>query len=141
MRIAVPLSGGKFNQHFGQSTAFWVCDVQGDPQAVTNGHELQLPGEGGCGVIPAFLSQAGVNLVIAGGMGAGAHANLARCGIEAIAGATGGTPQQIVQDYLAGRLAATGQLCQQHEAHGHGHQHRHQNRHTHGETCCEDRRS
>jgi ATP-binding protein involved in chromosome partitioning len=123
MRIAVPLSGGKFNAHFGQSTAFWVCDVEEGSQAVANGRELPLPGEGGCGVIPAVLSRAGVNLVIAGGMGAGAQANLARCGIEAIAGATGGTPQEIVQDYLAGRLVSTGQLCQQHE--GHGHQHRH----------------
>jgi len=137
MRIAVPLSGGRFNAHFGQSAAFWVCDAEEGSQAVTNGHELQLPGEGGCGVIPAVLSRAGVNLVIAGGMGAGAVANLARCGIEAVMGVTGGTPEQIVQDYLAGRLVSTGAVCQQHEAHGHGHQHRHGQ----GERCCEDRRS
>ncbi len=72
MRIAVPLSGGKFNAHFGQSTAFWVCDVEGGSQTAANGRELPLPGEGGCGVIPAVLARAGVNLVIAGGMGAGA---------------------------------------------------------------------
>lgn len=139
MRIAVPLSGGKFNAHFGQSTAFWVCDVEDGSQAITSERELPLPGEGGCGVIPGVLSREGVNLVIAGGMGAGAVANLARCGIEAVTGATGGTPQQIVQDYLAGRLVSTGAVCQHHEGHGHGHGHGHQ--HRHGENCCEDRRS
>ncbi|HEX2970754.1 MAG TPA: NifB/NifX family molybdenum-iron cluster-binding protein [Tepidisphaeraceae bacterium] len=122
MRIAVPLSGGVFNQHFGQSTAFWICDVQQNPLGVSDGRELPMPEGEGCGVIPAMLSQAGVNLVIAGGMGAGAVQNLARCGIEVITGVSGGTPQQIVQEYLAGRLVSTGQLCQHHEGHGeHGH--------------------
>lgn len=89
-----------------------------------------MPEGGGCGVIPGMLSQAGVNLVIAGGMGAGAVQNLARCGIEVITGVAGGTPQMIVQEYMAGRLSSTGQLCQHHEGHGeHGHEH------GHGEGC------
>ena len=124
MQIAVPLKGGVFSQHFGQSTAFWNCNVEQNPPVISGGRELALPEGGGCGVIPALLSRAGVNLVIAGGMGAGAVANLARCGIKAITGVVDGSPQQIVQDYLAGRLASTGQLCQHHEGHGehaHGH--------------------
>lgn len=124
MRIAVPVSGGKFSAHFGQSTAFWICDALPGAQTVADGHELQLP-EGGCGVIPGILAQAGVKLVIAGGMGAGALANLSRCGIEAVTGATGGTPRQIVLDYLAGRLTSTGELCQHHENHAHDHAHAH----------------
>jgi len=128
MRIALPLSGGVFSQHFGQSTAFWICDVQQNPPAISGGRELPMPEAGGCGVIPAMLAQAGVNLVIAGGMGAGAVQNLARCGIEVITGVADGTPQQIAQEYLAGRLTSTGQVCQHHEAHGrkgHGHAHAH----------------
>ncbi|MGE5610449.1 MAG: NifB/NifX family molybdenum-iron cluster-binding protein [Bacillota bacterium] len=122
MRIALPLRDGQFNQHFGQSTAFWICDVQEGSQAVSNGQEIPLPEGGGCGVIPAILAQAGVNLVIAGGMGAGAVQNLARYGIEVITGVAGGTPQQIVQEYVSGGLVSTGQLCQHHEGHGdHGH--------------------
>jgi predicted Fe-Mo cluster-binding NifX family protein len=130
MRIALPLCGGMFSQHFGQSTAFWICDVQQNPPTLSGGRELPMPPGAGCGGIPVMLSQAGVNLVIAGGMGAGAVQNLARCGIDVITGVTGGTPPTIVQEYLAGRLVSTGQLCQHHEGHGehaghgeHGHGH------------------
>lgn len=126
MRIALPLSGGLFSQHFGQSTAFWVCDVQQNPLLVSRGQELAMPEGGGCGVIPTVLAQAGVDLVIAGGIGAGAVQNLARSGIGVITGVAGGTPQEIVQAYLGGRLASTGQMCQHHEGHGeHGHGHGH----------------
>jgi len=134
MRIALPLSGGVFSQHFGQSTGFWICDVQQNPPTLSGGRELPMPEGGGCGAIPAMLSQAGVNLVIAGGMGAGAVQNLAQCGIDVITGVAGGTPQEIAQEYLAGRLASTGQLCQHHEGHGeHGHGYGHGgNCHRHG---------
>jgi len=133
MRIALPLSGGQFSQHFGQSTGFWICDVQEGSQVISDGQELAMPEGGGCGVIPTMLAQAGVNLVIAGGMGAGAVQNLARYGIEVITGVTGGTPQQIVEAYLSGGLVSTGQLCQHHEGHGeHGHGHGHGGCHRHG---------
>ena len=123
MRIAVPLSGGVFSHHFGQSTAFWVCDVQPNSTAVGEGKEIAIPECGGCGAIPGVLAEAGVNLVIAGGMGAGAVQNLSRFGIEVITGIAGGTPKQIVQEYVAGQLASTGQLCKQHEEHhGDGHE-------------------
>jgi ATP-binding protein involved in chromosome partitioning len=130
MRIALPLSGGQFSQHFGHSSAFWVCDVQAGSQVIPDGQEITLPDGGGCGAIPAVLAEAGVNLVIAGGMGAGAVRNLARYGIDVITGASGDTPEQIVQAYLSGALVSTGQLCQHHEGHGeHGHEHGNCHRH------------
>ncbi len=132
MRIAIPLKDGAFNPHFGQSTAFWVCDVANDPPSTGQNRELQLPDGGGCGTIPAVLAQAGVELVIAGGMGAGALQNLKRVGIEAVVGVAGASPEQIVLDYLAGKLVHNDQPCQQH---GHGHGHGHQHRHGHG-GCC-----
>jgi predicted Fe-Mo cluster-binding NifX family protein len=138
MKIAIPTKDGAFNAHFGQSTAFWICDVLGDPPTITQSHELQVPANGGCGAIPLVLSQAGVELVLAGGMGAGALQNLKRVGIEALTGVAGGTPEQIVLDHLAGKLDRTNQLCQQHGHghHGHGHQgHGHHHGHGHG-GCC-----
>jgi len=132
MRIAVPLSRGVFGAHFGQARAFWLCDADKQSKSITGERELSLPPHGGCGAIAGILAREGVNLVIAGGIGAGARENLARCGIEVIAGAAPAEPRTLVQLYLDGKLVSTGALC----THGgHGHQHRH--RHRHGqEGCC-----
>jgi predicted Fe-Mo cluster-binding NifX family protein len=124
MRIAVPMTGGQFSPHFGQSAAFWICDAQQTPPGISNGRELPLPVGGGCRAIPALLAEAGVQVVIAGGIGAGAVQGLARFGIETVAGVAPASPQQLAMDYLAGRLTSSGQTCQQHEAH---------HRHTHGQ--------
>lgn len=125
MRIAVPLSGGVFSQHFGQSSAFWVCDVEQEPLVIVRSREIPVPEGGGCGVIPEMLAREGVHLVIAGGIGMGAVQNLARCGINAVRGVAGGTPEQLVKDYLAGRLTCTGGRCEHHGDHEHGHGHGH----------------
>lgn len=129
MRIAVPITNGQFSQHFGQSTGFWICDAQQNPPALSSGKELPMPEGGGCGVIPAVLSQAGVNVVIVGGIGAGAVQNLQQFGIDAVVGVAPASPQQLAMDYLAGRLSSSGQMCQQHESHG---QHGHDDHHGHG---------
>jgi len=122
MRIAVPMSNGQFSQHFGQSSGFWVCDAQQDPPAVSGGKELAVPREGGCGAIPGLLAGAGVDLVIAGGIGGGAVQNLQRVGIKAVAGAAGGSPEALVMAFLRQQLVCTGDTCHHHDDHG-GHAH------------------
>ena len=107
MRIALPIRGREFSGHFGQSSSFLVFEtLDGTPQ-ITRRFEVPVPGAGGCSVIPALLAQHGVNLVLAGGMGAGAVAKLRMQGIETVVGVAGGDPESIVIDYLQGRLAHT----------------------------------
>lgn len=125
MRIALPMIGDSFSNHFGQSTSFRVFETADHPPRIVRQTDLSMPQEGGCcSVFPALLAQVGVSLVIAGGMGAVARANLLQCGIQTLVGAQGSDPEQIVLDFVAGRLATTGNVCQGH-AHGHEHGHLH----------------
>lgn len=107
MRIAVPMAAGVFSAHFGQS-AFWACDVTEDPATIANGRELAVSGDGGCGSISPMLAAEGVKLVIAGGMGA--VVVRWQIGIQVILGVAGGTPREVVEQYLAGELVASGQV-------------------------------
>jgi predicted Fe-Mo cluster-binding NifX family protein len=131
MRIAIPVADGLINQHFGGSRSFWLCEATTNPPAFNGAREIAVAECGGCAAIATFLDQQGVELVIAGGIGAGAAGHLRSCGIEVVAGISGGKPQDIATDYLAGRLAPSGILCQAH-AHGDGHGHGH----GHGQGAC-----
>jgi predicted Fe-Mo cluster-binding NifX family protein len=134
MRIAIPVTdAGDFNPHFGRSPAFEVFDVE-DGQIRQN-WRVQVPGAAGCGALPALLAREGVQTVLAGGMGAGAMANLRRFKIEPIAGASGSQPRRMLESWLAGQLPLSPTACHGHGAHGgrgHGHRHRH-GQHGH---CC-----
>ena len=63
------------------------------------------------GVLPAWLAELGVTHVIAGGMGHRAQEAFARAGIETVTGAEGGTPEELVEAYLAGRLVLGENHC------------------------------
>ena len=62
----------------------------------TNGH--------GHGAIGGFLADAGVNVLICGGIGGGARNALAAAGIQLFGGACGDADEQ-VKSFLAGNLA------------------------------------
>ncbi len=120
MRIALPMSGPRFSSHFGQSTSFLVFETVDGTAQIAKRWEMPVPEQGGCSVIPALLAQHGVSVVLAGGMGAGAVSKLQLQGIEAVVGIVGSEPEQIVLDYLNGRLAHSDEVCQHHDGHGRG---------------------
>ena len=63
------------------------------------------------GVLPRWLHEQGVNLVVAGGMGRRAQDIFAEQGIEVIVGAPAGRPEQIVRSYLDGTLQPGENVC------------------------------
>ena len=65
----------------------------------------------------------GVNVIIAGGMGAGAIEIFDGHGIKVFTG-TQGIPEAAVNKYLEGTLTTNGAVCRQHQQHGEcgGHQ-------------------
>lgn len=130
MHIALPIVGNRFSSHFGQSRSFAVFETDDGTKQIVKRWEIPVPDQGGCSVIPAVLAKQGVNVVLAGGMGAGAVNKLRLAGIEAIVGVVGADPEAIVLDYLKGQLAHSNDTCQHHEGHGHGgHCHRHGSHH------------
>jgi predicted Fe-Mo cluster-binding NifX family protein len=113
MKIAVASEGDLVSQHFGHCANFNVYELENSKiissRSVQNGDH-----ENGC--VPDFLKTFGVTLIITGGIGGGAVANLNRQGIDVIRGAKGGA-QEAVEKYLSGKLISTGELCAEHEAH------------------------
>lgn len=109
-RIAVPLNAGKLAQHFGhcESFAIFTCDAGGG--CIETTEEVCAPPHSP-GLLPAWLGNLGVNVVIAGGLGRRARDLFERSGIEVVVGAGEGEPREIVQSYLDGTLSVGPNVC------------------------------
>lgn len=88
MRIAIPTNnpGGmeaSRSDHFGHCDVFTLVEVDADNK-VTSVEMLPVPdhGAGGCMVPVQFLKDAGVNVIVVGGIGAKPLQGFAKVGIE-----------------------------------------------------------
>ena len=80
-------------------------------EGAIGGKELHTPPPHEPGVLPQWLGDLGVNLIIAGGMGQRALGLFAERGIKVITGAGSREPEALVQDYLAGALITGPNVC------------------------------
>ena len=110
MKIAIPTADGILCQHFGHCQQFAVVDVDPETKSV-NKTEMLTPPAHEPGVLPAWLSEIGCNLIITGGMGTRAQQLFSRNNIQVIVGAPGENPEQIVKAYLDGRLQTGTNIC------------------------------
>jgi len=110
MKIAIPLADGKLTAHFGHCGQFAVVDVDTESKTIQRQVVLDPPAHEP-GVLPAWLAEQGVRLVIAGGMGQRAQMLFTDRGIEVIVGAPVDTPEALVSDYLAGTLQVGDNVC------------------------------
>ncbi len=100
MKIAVTYENGEVFQHFGHTEQFKFYDIE-DGKIVkeevvdTNGQRH--------GALSGFLHNAGIDIVICGGIGQGAQAALAEAGIQ-LYGGVFGSADQAINDYLEGKL-------------------------------------
>ena len=115
MKIAVAtIDGESVSQHFGQSTGFVVFDVA---DGVIHGRELRRPSDtphnqGVCQGNKMSLLD-GCEVMICGGMGAGASASLRSMGIRPVLMPGVLPAQEAVQMFLQGKGDASGNaLCQ-----------------------------
>lgn len=126
MRIAIATEAGMVAAHFGRCPSYTLADL--NDGEISNRTELQNPGHAP-GVIPAFLREHGVNVIIAGGMGQRAQGLFQQMEIEQIVGVTGSV-DEILNACLDGTLAGGESLCTHGEGHGDGSGH-----HLDGEGC------
>ncbi len=112
MKIAVANNEGQVSQHFGYCEKFTVFEVEN--KSITGTQSIPNPGHQP-GLLPRLLGEAGVNLVIAGGMGSKAIELFADKGIDVVIGASGPV-EAVVKDYLQGKLETAGSACH-HETH------------------------
>ena len=110
MRIAIPVADGKLSLHFGHCEKFAI--IHADPKAkkVLKKEELDAP-EHQPGLLPRWLAERGVDVIIAGGMGQRAQSLFAQNKIRVVIGAAAESPERLVADYLAGTLKTGENIC------------------------------
>jgi len=110
MRIAIPVANGNLSTHFGHCEKFAIIDVDPKTRKVLKKDEIDAP-EHEPGLLPRWLAERGVNVVIAGGMGARAQSLFAENKIAVVVGASAEAPDKLVLDYLAGTLTTGDNVC------------------------------
>ena len=108
MKFAIPLAQGVLCVHFGHSEQFAIVDTE-DGQI--RGTELVNPPPHEPGVLPRWLQELGVKVVIAGGMGRRAQDHFNQKGIKVVVGASSDTPESLIQNYLEGTLITGANIC------------------------------
>ena len=116
MRIAISTDGNHVSQHFGRCPVFTILDIEGTK--VVNRNTLNNPGHSP-GVIPQFLNDEGVKLIVCGGMGARAAGLFEELGMEAITGVTGKI-DDVIAELEKGTLEGGESLCKPGDGRGYG---------------------
>ena len=109
MKIAIPLADGRLAMHFGHCEQFAL--VEADEQNTIVNTTLLTPPRHEPGVLPAWLTEHGADVIISGGMGMRAQQLFAQNNIAVVVGAPGETPEQIVAAYLNGTLETGDNIC------------------------------
>ena len=128
MKIAVTYENGMVFQHFGHTEQFKIYEVI-DGKIVAS--EVVNTNGQGHGALAGFLADAGVSVLICGGIGGGARNALAAAGIQLFGGAFGNADMQVAA-YLAGSLMYNPNVQCNHHGHDHGEGHN-CGGHSHGE--------
>lgn len=110
MRYAIPVSDGVVATHFGHCDQFALIDVDEARKAIVGKEIIPSPGHEP-GLLPVWLAEKGVSVIIAGGMGSRAQNLFKQNRIRVIIGALEGDPERAVLDYISGTLATGDNIC------------------------------
>jgi predicted Fe-Mo cluster-binding NifX family protein len=110
MRVAIPLAQGKLSLHFGHCDQFAIFDIDDNIKKVINREEATPPAHAP-GVLPKWLHQNNVSVIIAGGMGQRAQQLFAQNHIKVVIGASAGSPEELVSAYLENKLETGNNIC------------------------------
>jgi len=102
VRYAIPVNDGKLAQHFGHCEYFALIDTDEATGTIVRKDLVRSPGH---------EAEEGVSAVIAGGMGSRAQALFRENRIKVLVGAMGNDPEQLVLDYMRGKLVTGDNVC------------------------------
>nr|WP_320118607.1 NifB/NifX family molybdenum-iron cluster-binding protein [uncultured Marinifilum sp.] len=119
MKIAVPVtSSNQIDGHFGHCEFYNIYTISEDNEIV-DAQRMDSPQGCGCkSNIASVLAEAGVNVMLAGGIGNGAINVLNQSGIEVIRGCSG-TAQEVVKLFVDGQVSDSGSSCNHTHEDGH----------------------
>ncbi|MEW5803307.1 MAG: iron-sulfur cluster carrier protein MrpORP [bacterium] len=110
MRVAIPVANGKLSMHFGHCEKFALIDVDPKTRAILKNETIDAP-EHQPGLLPPWLAERGVQVVIAGGMGERAQSLFAQNNITVVVGAAAEAPEKLIVGYLDGTLQVGENVC------------------------------
>ncbi len=110
MRIAIPIVQDKLSLHFGHCDQFAIFDIDDNLKKVINRNNI-IPSSHAPGILPKWLHENNVNIIIAGGMGQRAQQLFAQNDIEVVIGAATDSPEELVSAYLGNTLETGDNIC------------------------------
>ena len=110
MKIGIPCAQRTLCMHFGHCEEFTLVQVDEKKKAVT-AVDYETPPPHAPGVLPQWLGERNVDVVIAGGMGMRAQQLFQAQGIQVVTGATGGSPEALAAAYLDKTLQTGDNVC------------------------------
>ncbi|NLT35481.1 MAG: hypothetical protein GXX83_06250 [Gaiellales bacterium] len=110
VRVAVPVAEGRLCPHFGHCESFTLVDVESGTMRVLERRDATPPPHEP-GVLPRWLGEQGVQVVICGGMGEQAQELLADEGIQVVLGVAPDIPEHLISDYISGKLQIGENTC------------------------------
>jgi len=114
VKIAIATENGYVSAHFGRCPAYTLVEIE-EGKAVGR-REIPNPGHAP-GFLPGYLSERGVDAIIAGGMGPRAQGLFAEKNIQTITGVQGKV-DEVIEKFIRQELEAGQDLCD-HERGGH----------------------
>ena len=110
MRIAMPVADGKLAIHFGHAPSFAILDIDAASKKIVKREDIPAPPHAP-GLLPPWMAERGVTLVIAGGMGARAVNLFSQHQIQVVLGAPSDSPENVASSYLSGQLQTGSNPC------------------------------
>lgn len=126
MKIAITYDKGLVFQHFGHTQIFKCFEVNNGNIVAT--YALSSQGKGH-GALATLLKENNIDVLICGGIGAGAMNALKQANIQVFGGVFGNV-DQVIEDYLKGNLNYNPNVKCNH------HDHEHDANHTCGDHGC-----
>ena len=117
MKIAVTCENNNVFQHFGHTPGFAVFEA--DDTTIISETFLDS-GSSGHGALAALLKESAVDVLICGGIGAGAINALGQAGIKVIGGASGDV-RAVAEAFVKGTLSVRSDFHCNHHHHEEGH--------------------
>lgn len=139
MKICIPTSEGKLCGHFGHCDSFTFAEINPETKEILNIEE-RIPEEGISCQSASWISEQGVNKVLAGGMGGRPLMTFAQNGVEVVAGCPELPIKEVIEKYLSNTLETGENACggeghDHHHCHHHGEGHENHHCHNHGNNC------
>lgn len=113
MKVAIPVSQGVLSSHFGHCEVFALFTLDPETKQILESQTLTPPPHEP-GILPKWLGEMDVNLVLAGGLGPKAQSLLTEQGVTAISGCPSLEPETVVQQYFNGSLSTSDNSCDRH---------------------------